>query len=129
MQYAQSYFPIKLRAAIIPLTNIGSKLAMPLILIGILFTSLGSLSDTIIYAGIACFSLSLVFQLITLPVEFNASRRALQAIRSSDLLTEDELQGAKKTLSAAAMTYVAATAVSFAQLLRLILLFGRRRRD
>lgn len=128
VQYAQSYFPIKLRAAIIPITNIGSKLAMPLILIGILFTSLGSLSDTIIYAGIACFSLSLVFQLITLPVEFNASRRALQAIRSSDLLTEDELQGAKKTLSAAAMTYVAATAVALAQLLRLILLFGGRRR-
>lgn len=129
VQYAQGYFPIKIRSAIIPITNIGSKLAMPLILIGILFTSFGSFSDTIIYAGIACFSLSLIFQLITLPVEFNASRRALNAIRDADLLTEEELKGAKKTLSAAAMTYVAATAVAFAQLLRLMLLFGRRRRD
>ncbi len=129
VQYAHGYFPIKIRSAIIPITNIGSKLAMPLILIGILFTSFGSFSDTIIYAGIACFSLSLIFQLVTLPVEFNASRRALNAIRDAELLTEEELKGAKKTLSAAAMTYVAATAVAFAQLLRLMLLFGRRRRD
>lgn len=129
VQYARNYFPIRIRAAIIPITNIGSKLAMPLILLGILFSSLGSFSDTIIYLGIACFSLSLIFQLITLPVEFNASRRALNAIRDIDLLTEEELRGARKTLSAAATTYVAATAVAFAQLFRLILLFGRRRRD
>ena len=129
VQYAQNYGPIKLRAAIIPMTNIGSRLAMPLILIGLLFTTLGSFSQTIIYIGIACFGLSLVFQLVTLPVEFNASRRALEAIESGNLLTYEELRGARKTLSAAAMTYVAATAVSLAQLLRLISLYGRRNRD
>ena len=129
VQYAQNYAPIKLRAAIIPITNIGSRLAMPLILIGLLFTALGNFSQTIIYIGIACFGLSLVFQLITLPVEFNASRRALEAIESGNLLTEEEQVGAKKTLSAAALTYVAATAVALVQLLRLISLFGRRNRD
>lgn len=129
VQYAQNYAPIKLRAAIIPITNIGSRLAMPLILIGVLFTALGSFSDTIIYIGIACFGLSLVFQLVTLPVEFNASRRAMIAIRDSNLLTDEEQRGARKTLSAAAMTYVAATAVSLVQLLRLIMLFGGRRRN
>ena len=129
VQYAQSYAPIKLRAAIIPITNIGSKLAMPLILIGLLFTVFENLSYTFVYLGIACFGLSLVFQLVTLPVEFNASRRALAAIETGELLTEEEQKGARKTLRAAAMTYVAATAVALAQLLRLILIFGRRRRD
>lgn len=129
VQYAKNYGPIKLRAAIIPITNIGSRLAMPLILIGLLFTTLGSFSQTIIYTGIACFGLSLVFQLITLPVEFNASRRALEAIENGNLLTDEEQRGARKTLSAAAMTYVAATAVSLVQLLRLISLYGRRNRD
>ncbi len=126
VQYAVGYAPIKLRAAIIPVTNFGSKLAMPLILLGLLFTAF---SDTLIYAGIACFGLSLVFQLVTLPVEFNASRRALQAIEEGGILTEEEQRGAKKTLTAAALTYVAATAVALAQLLRLISLFGGRRRD
>jgi len=129
VQYAESYYPIKLRAAIIPITNFGSKLAMPLILLGILLSYLGNFSYTLVYLGIACFGLSLVFQLITLPVEFDASRRALAAIDQAELLTLEERRGAKKTLSAAAMTYVAATAVALAQLLRLILLFGRRRRD
>lgn len=129
VQYAQSYAPIKLRAAIIPVTNFGSKLAMPLILLGIILNFLGEISYTFIYLGIACFGLSLVFQLITLPVEFNASRRALVAIEENEILTQEELKGAKKTLSAAAMTYVAATAVALAQLLRLIMLFGRRRND
>ena len=129
VQYAQAYTPIKLRAAIIPLTNFGSKLAMPLILAGILLSYLGNFSYTLIYLGIACFGLSLVFQLVTLPVEFNASRRAIRALDEYDILTQQELIGAKKTLRAAAMTYVAATAVAFAQLLRLILLYGRRRRD
>ena len=129
VQYAQSYFPIKVRAAIIPITNFGSRLAMPLILIGILLSALGNFSYTLVYVGIACFALSLVFQLVTLPVEFNASRRAMAAIEEAELLTQEERRGARKTLSAAAMTYVAAAAVSFAQLLRLILLFGRRRRD
>ena len=132
VQYAQNYAPIKLRAAIIPATNIGSKLAMPLILLGLVLTFLEDFSFTLIYLGIACFALSLVFQLITLPVEFNASRRAMAAIQDSELLTSEEQRGARKTLTAAAMTYVAATAVALAQLLRLILIFGgrgRRRND
>ena len=104
---------------------------MPLILAGILFSSLGAMSDTLVYMGIAAFGLSLVFQLVTLPVEFNASRRAMQTIDDANLLTEDEQRGARKTLKAAALTYVAATAVALAQLLRLIAIFGgnRRRRD
>ena len=129
VQYAQNYGPIKLRSAIVPVTNLGSKLAMPLILIGLALSFLGNFSYTVVYLGIACFSLSVVFQLITLPVEFNASRRALRAIENGQILTDDELQGARKTLSAAAMTYVAATAVAMAQLLRLLILFGGRRRD
>ena len=129
VQYANGYFPIKVRAAIIPLTNFGSRLAMPLILLGVLFGAMGSYSYTLIYIGIACFALSLVFQLVTLPVEFNASRRAMQAIANAGILTEDEQMGARKTLTAAAMTYVAAVAVAAAQLLRLILLFGGRRRN
>ena len=131
VQYARNYGPIKLRAAIIPLTNIGSKLAMPLILIGILLGFLGNFSYFLVDLGIAAFGLSLVFQLITLPVEFNASRRAIATIENTGILTNEEQQGAKKTLKAAAMTYVAATAVALAQLLRLIVLFGGRgrRRD
>ncbi len=132
VQYAQNYGPIKLRAAIIPITNFGSKLAMPLILIGLLLTAFADLSYTLVYLGIACFGLSLVFQLVTLPVEFNASRRAMQAIESADILTDEEQKGARKTLTAAAMTYVAATAVALAQLLRLLVIFGgrgRRRND
>ena len=130
VQYAESYAPIKLRAAIIPITNFGSKIAMPLILAGVLLTALGSFSDTLIYLGILAFSLSLVFQLVTLPVEFNASRRAMRAIEEANILTSEEQKGARKTLKAAALTYVAATAVALAQLLRLILMFGgRRRRD
>ncbi len=129
VQYAQNYAPIKLRAAIIPITNFGSKLAMPLILLGVLFSFGGNFSYTLVYLGIGCFCLSLVFQLITLPVEFNASRRAMQAIREAEILTQEEQIGARKTLTAAAMTYVAAVAVALAQLLRLILLFGRPRRN
>lgn len=130
VQYAQNYAPIKLRAAIIPITNIGSRLAMPLILLGLLLTFLETFSFALVYLGIACFGLSLVFQLITLPVEFNASRCAMAAIEQGGLLTAEEQRGAKKTLKAAAMTYVAATAVSLAQLLRIIMIFGgRRRRD
>ena len=130
VQYAQNYCPIKVRAAIIPITNIGSKLAMPLILAGILLSFLGGLSNTLVYMGILAFSLSIVFQLVTLPVEFNASRRAMEAIETAGLLTHEEQQGARKTLKAAAMTYVAATAVAVAQVVRLLVLFGgRRRRD
>ena len=132
VQYAYGYFPIKLRAAIIPLTNFGSKLAMPLILIGLLLSYAADISYFFVYLGIACFGLSLVFQLVTLPVEFNASHRALVAIDEGGLLTEEEQKGAKKTLTAAALTYVAATATALAQLLRLLVIFGgngRRRRD
>jgi len=130
VQYAKDYAPIKFRAAIIPLTNFGSKLAMPLILAGILLTFLGSLSTMLVYLGIAAFGLSFLFQLITLPVEFNASRRAIRAIEDAQLLTPEEQRGAEKTLKAAAMTYVAATAVAVAQVVRLLILFGgRRRRD
>lgn len=129
VQYAREYFPMKVRAAIIPATNIGSRLAMPLILLGVLFGVGGNYSYTLVYAGIACFSLSLVFQLVTLPVEFNASRRAVQAIAGRGILTAEEQKGARKTLTAAAMTYVAAVAVAAAQLLRLVLLFGGRRRN
>ena len=128
VQYAREYAPIKFRAAIIPLTNFGSKLAMPLILAGILLAAFGSFSTILVDLGIAAFGLSFVFQLITLPVEFNASRRAIQAIEEGQLLTAEEQMGAKKTLKAAAMTYVAAMAVALAQLLRLIVLFGNRRR-
>ncbi len=130
VQYAQNYAPIKLRAAIIPITNIGSKLAMPLILLGLVLTFFENFSFMLVYLGIACFGLSLVFQLITLPVEFNASRRAIAAIEQGGMLTAEEQRGAKQTLKAAAMTYVAATAVSLAQLVRLLVIFGgRRRRD
>lgn len=132
VQYAQDYAPIKLRAAVIPATNLGSKLAMPLIFLGLIFSYVGNFSYVLVYAGIACFGLSLVFQLITLPVEFNASHRALAAISTGNLLTEEEEKGARKVLTAAALTYVAATATAFAQLLRLLVLFGgrgNRRRD
>ena len=129
VQYAENYAPIKLRAAIIPITNFGSRLAMPLILLGVLLSAFSGASNSLVYLGIACFALSLFFQLVTLPVEFNASRRALQAIEQSDILNDEELKGARKVLSAAAMTYVAAAAVSLAQLFRLILLFGGRSRN
>ena len=124
VQYAVGYAPMKLRAVIIPATNIGSMLSMPLILLGLVFNF-----GAIITIGIAFFGLSTVFQLVTLPVELNASNRALAAIEQGGLLYDDEYPMAKKTLWAAAMTYVAALAVSLAQLLRLILIFGGRGRD
>ena len=128
VQYAMNYAPIKLRAAIIPLTNFGTKIAWPLMLAGLLLSSMSYAFYNLVYVGIACFGLSLVFQLITLPVEFNASRRALVAIEEGNILTDDELVGARKTLRAAAMTYVAAVATSLAQLLRLLAIYGNRRR-
>ena len=127
VQYATDYAPIRFRAAIIPITNLGSQLALPLVIVGLLFMSVSSVFLQVAYVGIACFGLSVVFQLVTLPTEFNASRRALAAIESNHLLDEDEMVGARKTLSAAAMTYVAALAVSLAQLLRLLALVSRRR--
>ena len=124
VQYAVGYFPIRLRAAIIPVTQFGSAAAFPLIILG-LFMNSGIMIDI----GILAFGLSTVFQLVTLPVELNASRRALAAIEEGGLLMPDEYPMAQKTLTAAAMTYVAALAVSLAQLLRLVLLFGGRGRD
>ena len=128
VQYSVGYFPMKIRARIIPVTNFGSKLAMPLILAGVLLSAFGYYLYDLVYIGIAWFSLSLVFQLVTLPVEFNASRRAMQAIENSDILTDEEQNGARKTLSAAAMTYVAALAVAVMQLLRLLIIVGNSRR-
>ena len=128
VQYALGYGPIKLRAAIIPVTNFGTKIAWPLMLLGVLLSSMSYAFYNLVYVGIACFSLSFLFQIITLPVEFNASRRAMQAIENGQLLTDDELRGARKTLTAAALTYVAAAATSLAQLLRLIAIYGGRRR-
>ena len=129
VQYAQDYAPIRIRSAVIPATNLGSKLAMPLILLGLLIGLKGDLSYFLVYLGIGCFGLSLVFQLVTLPVEFDASRRSMAAIAQSELLTEEEQRGARKTLTAAALTYVAATAVALSQLLRLLILFGGRRKN
>ena len=124
VQYATDYAPIRIRAAIIPATRIGSNLSWPLLIAGLIFNW-----SVLVWAGILLFGLVTVFQLVTLPVEFNASRRALAAIESRNLLTDDELRGARSVLRAAAMTYVAALLVSCAQLLRLILLYGNRRRD
>ena len=131
VQHAQGYVPIKVRAAIIPLTRFGSFLAMPLFIIGMLFSGgsyLGYGIGTIfMVTGILFFSFSTLFQLVTLPTEFNASARAMKALEDGGLLAADELPAAKATLSAAAMTYVAALASSLASLLRLILIFNRRR--
>ena len=131
VQHAEGYVPIKVRSAIIPLTRFGSFLAMPLFLIG-LFLGSGSylgygIGTIFMVTGILFFSFSTLFQLVTLPTEFNASARAMKALEDGGLLTADELPAAKATLSAAAMTYVAALASSLASLLRLILIFNRRR--
>ncbi len=123
MQYASGYGPIKLRNAIIPICQFGSTMSLPLILAGILFSF-----APLIKVGIVFFALATFFQLITLPVEFNASSRALETLENTGVLSYDEKGMAKKVLGAAAMTYVAALAVSFVQLLRLIILFGGGRR-
>lgn len=125
VQDAKNYFPLKLRAAIVPVANIGSTLSFPLIMLGVIM----SWNQTLINIGILAFSLALVFQLVTLPVEFDASRRALSILRDGNMLAEDELAAARKVLMAAALTYVAAALATFLQLLRLVLLFGNRSRD
>ncbi len=122
IQHARSYAPLKIRNMIIPITNIGSRLSVPLILLGIILTRTGREYIAIAYIGVACFALSTLFQLITLPTEFNASRRAMKAIEENNILSTDEQKGARKVLSAAAMTYVAALAVSVMQLLRLLIM-------
>ncbi len=127
VQHATGYLPIKVRAAIIPLTNIGSRLAVPLIILGLFLSYYGEQFLGIAYAGVIAFSLTAVFQLITLPTEFNASRRALEAVENYGVLDTEEIGQMKKVLSAAAMTYVAALAVALTQILRLLIIVGRRR--
>ena len=122
VQYAKGYAPIKLRNAIIPATQIGSMLSFPILLVGLMLNF-----QALVLVGIGLFSLVTLFQLITLPVEFDASHRALAIIDERGMLTPDEYAGAKKVLTAAALTYVAALLTSLAQLLRLLLLFTRRR--
>lgn len=122
-QYAQSYAPIKIRNLVLPAANLGTRAGFPLAIIGFLLNF-----EFLAIAGIAFFSFAVLFQLVTLPVEFNASKRALNVISEVDILSVDEKAGAKKVLTAAAMTYVAALAVSIANLLRLILMFNRKRR-
>ena len=121
-QYAQNYAPIKVRNTVLPVANLGSKLGVPIAILGF-FLGFQPLA----MAGVIFFSFAVLFQLITLPVEFNASKRALKVIGETNILSEQEKDGAKKVLSAAAMTYVAALAVSVASLLRLILMVNRRR--
>ncbi len=128
VQHAERYKPLTLRNMIIPATSIGSKAALPLILLGILLSYTGSHLIYIAYAGVGCFAVSTLFQLVTLPTEFNASRRALRAIEQNKLLTDQEQPGAKQVLSAAAMTYVAALAVSVMQLVRLLAIVSRNDR-
>ena len=127
IQHAKGYAPLSIRSALVPVVNIGSKIGIPLILLGVAL----SWNTVLIQIGIWTFVGAVLFQLVTLPVEFNASSRAIQKIEEYGIMTRNENQGSKKVLRAAAMTYVAAAASSVLQLLRLILLFGgeRRRRD
>ena len=124
IQHAIGYAPLEFRSAIVPVANFGSTLSWPLFLIG-LFSGIRPL----VTAGIVLFSLAVLFQLVTLPVEINASSRALKMLQSTGILGSDETKGARKVLTAAAMTYVAALAASILQLLRLLILAGGRRRD
>lgn len=128
IQHANDYAPLRIRNAIIPITNFGSKLAIPLVIIGLLLSSLSQYFIYLAYLGILGFVLCVVFQLVTLPTEFDASRRALACIGEYGLLTDDERAGAKKVLTAAAMTYVAALAVALAQLLRLLIIVASNSR-
>lgn len=121
VQYSTAYMPIKIRAAIIPITQIGSTLSMPLVLLGFFMSA-----PSLINLGILLFATVTVFQLVTLPVEFNASTRAVAALEMGGSIADEEIYGVKKVLSAAALTYVAALAVSLANLLRLLMVFGRR---
>ncbi|MGN1014191.1 MAG: zinc metallopeptidase [Butyricicoccus sp.] len=122
VQYAVGYGPIRLRMAIIPLCSFGSKLAWPLLVLGLVLSI-----SSLVGLGVLFFALATLFQLITLPVELDASRRALHALKTTGLLTEQELPMARKTLTAAAMTYVAALATSIVQLLRLLAIFNNSR--
>lgn len=127
IQHARGYLPLKLRTAFVPIANFGSTLAWPVLLIGLFMNNRSSM--TIIHIGIFLFSFSLIFQLLTLPVEFDASRRAMAQLREQGVLGEQELHGTRKVLKAAALTYVASAAAAILQLLRVIILFGGRDRD
>jgi Zn-dependent membrane protease YugP len=127
IQHAKGYAPLKLRSAIVPVANFGSKIAWPLILIGLLFTS--ETSSLLINLGIIAFSFAVLFQLVTLPVEYNASNRAIRVIADTGLMQGEEIKAAKKVLSAAALTYVAGAATAILQLLRILILTGGRRRN
>ncbi len=124
VQDAKSYFPLRLRASLVPVANIGSQMAMPIILIGLLLQT-----NFLIQVGLIAFSLAFLFQVVTLPVEFNASRRALAILGEGGFLTPEELPQARKVLIAAALTYVAAAISTLLQLLRLVILFGGRGRN
>ena len=124
VQYAQEYGPIKVRGAIIPVCNFSSQISILLIILGFVMYS-----RPLFAVGVVLFAVATVFQVVTLPVEIDASRRAIRSLRETHLLDAQELQGAKKVLGAAAMTYVAALLVSIAQLLRYVLAFNSRRRD
>jgi uncharacterized protein len=126
IQHSQRYVPISIRSALVPVANIGSFAAWPLLILGLVLSIPG-----LIYAGIGVFAVAVLFQIVTLPVEYNASHRALELLRSGGFLAEEEVTGARKVLGAAALTYLAATLMSVLQLLRLILLAngGRRRND
>ena len=126
IQHARGYFPLSLRTALVPVANIGSQLSWVFIIVGAIL----SFNQTLITIGIIMFSAAVLFQLVTLPVEFNASARALEQLESNGILYRDEVSQTRKVLSAAALTYVAAAATVILQLLRLIILFGGRgRRD
>lgn len=125
IQDDKAYAPLKIRNAFVPVANFGTKAALPIIILGVIFGS----SYTLIQIGLLCFALGTLFQLITLPVEFNASARAVRILGDTNMLMDEELRQTKKVLSAAAMTYVAAAAASILSLLRLMILFGGRRRD
>ena len=126
MQHNEGYGPLRFRSALVPVANFGSQLSWPMILLGILFGGLGS---PLVQVGILMFSLAVLFQLVTLPVEFNASSRAVRLLDPQGILSGEEVDGTRKVLKAAALTYVAAAAGSILQLLRLVILFGGRDRD
>lgn len=129
VQYAKGYAPIRVRNSILPVCNIGSRLGIPLAIVGLMLLARvdSPIGAWLFYAGLFLYALVALFQLVTLPVEFNASRRAMQAIESTGMLAGDEYRGARKVLTAAALTYVAALAVTLANLLRLLLSVNRRK--
>lgn len=127
IQHQKNYAPLTIRGALVPVANFGSTISWPLILIGLFFTS--NTGTLLINLGILCFSFAVIFQLVTLPVEFNASRRALKILGNTGILNSEELPMTRKVLKAAALTYVASAAAAILQLLRLVILFGGRNRD